>query len=88
MCATLWFWHNRVDYLLRDMTNDEWGIIMDVHDELIIEAPREWLSKAPEILAEIRKEMIDFPEFDVPLEVEAQVSTSSWSRTEPFTIPC
>lgn len=77
---------NRVDLLLETMTNDECGIVLPIHDELVIEVPRKWLSEMEWLVPEIRKVMIDFPIFSVPLDVEAEISTSDWGRMEPYRI--
>lgn len=76
----------RVDRYLAEETGDSWGILMPVHDELIIEAPRQDLPQAPRILRGVRELMIDFPEFEIPMEVEVQISTLNWSVVKPFEI--
>ena len=71
-----------VDRYLRRVTFDEWGILLPVHDELIIEAPRCALPESNRILLGIRQKMIGFSEFSVPMEVEVKISTGSWDHTK------
>lgn len=71
----------RVDDYLKRVTFDEWGILLPVHDELILEAPRCALPESDMILKGIREEMIRFPEFSVPMNVEIKISTGSWDHT-------
>jgi DNA polymerase-1 len=59
-------------------------IIMPIHDELVLQWPRRLLAEARPMLNEIRERMIDFPEFDLPLEVEVQYSTINWAMKKEF----
>lgn len=78
----------RVEKILNDMTGGECGIILPVHDEVIIEVPRDRIEEFNgDVLPVVRKAMIDFPEISVPLEVEAEVSTRDWNTTHEVPIP-
>lgn len=70
----------RVHRLLEGATGGECGLLLPIHDELVIEWPRKRLADAPALWRKIREEMIDFPQFDVPLDVEVQVTTTDWSQ--------
>ena len=71
---------NRVHRYLEDATGGEVGIILPIHDEIVIEYPRERLKDLQDILGSIRDLMVDFPMFNVPLEVDGKISTSSWAK--------
>ncbi len=76
----------RVDRLLQKDLGGKWQILLPVHDEIIIECPRSMLPDSKRILRMIREEMIGFPQFSVPLEVEVEVSTASWADLEEVNI--
>jgi len=73
---------NRVHEYLEDATSGEAGIIMPIHDELIIEYPRDRLTDLREILGEVEALMIDFPEINVPLEIDIERSTRDWTTVK------
>ncbi len=77
---------NRVDQYLLDTTGGEVGIILPIHDEIIIEWPIARLDDAPAGLRDIRVLMVDFPMISVPLEVDCQVSTRNWRELEKYDI--
>jgi DNA polymerase-1 len=74
----------RVHAWLERETDGEAGLLMPIHDELIIEWPRRRLGQAQAGWREIRSLMIDFPQFNVPLDVEVDVSTESWAKKKSF----
>lgn len=76
----------RVDALLRKLTGDRWRLVLPIHDELIISAPREDLRYAPEILQQVRQVMIQIEQMVVPLEVEFGISTASWNQVQEYDI--
>ena len=78
---------NRVHDYLEDATGGEAGIILPIHDEIIVEWPRKRLKESPACLREMRNLMIDFPEFAVPMNVECKMSTADWSRPTKIKIP-
>jgi DNA polymerase-1 len=51
-------------------------ILLQVHDEVIVECPEHETPRAVEIM---RDAMRDMPEIDVPMEVEVRV-TKRWSE--------
>jgi DNA polymerase-1 len=78
---------NRVHRYLEDATGGEAGICLPIHDEIIVEWPRKRLRDAGDCLREIRALMIDFPEFDVPMDVDCKRTTADWSRPAKVKIP-
>ncbi|KKK90039.1 hypothetical protein LCGC14_2727090, partial [marine sediment metagenome] len=77
---------NRVDRYLRRATSGEAAIILPIHDEIIIEWPRERLGEARACLREIRELMIDFPGLRVPLEIEVDLSVRDWASAKEYDI--
>ena len=77
----------RVDRYLESATGGEVNLLLPVHDELIIRYPRKRLGDINDITSGIRREMIDFPQFDLPLDVEASVATVDWESKRKFNIP-
>ncbi len=77
---------NRVNAYLMEVTSDEAGIILPVHDEIIIEWPRKRLKDAPEILRKVCELMTDFPQINVPLSVDIQKTTTDWAHKKNYAI--
>lgn len=61
-------------------------MLLPIHDEIILEYPRELLPDLRQFLQEIREPMIDFSQFSIPLEVEAEIGTYDWEHKEPYRI--
>jgi DNA polymerase-1 len=76
----------RVDKYLREVWNDEIAIWLPVHDELILEIPRKYLSQRDVILREVRNIMLNFKEITVKLNVECRQSTYTWAGAQEFAI--
>lgn len=76
----------RVDELLQRLTGGRWRLVLPIHDEIIISAPREDMPFAKEILRQVREVMISIEQMVVPLEVEFGISTESWNKVEDFDI--
>jgi len=74
----------RVDAYLRKYTGRELCILLPVHDELIIECPRRRLRDARDIMRDIVNLMVDFPEFDVPLDVEIDLVVRDWDHKAAY----
>jgi len=72
----------KVDAYLRKVTKDAAGIILPVHDELVIEVPRTLMAEIPKLLRGIKACMIDFKQFRVPMDVECKRTTSDWAHTK------
>lgn len=70
----------RAHNYLEESTGGEARLILSIYDELVIEYPRNRLGDLHGVLRDVRKLMIDFPRYDVPLEVECKISTSSWEK--------
>lgn len=77
----------RLSRLLAQGTSGEVRLLLPVHDELVIEVPRKRLKDFQGLLPGIRREMIDFPQFSVPLDIEADCVTVNWSRKSHLEIP-
>jgi len=77
----------RVDHYLRSKTNDECGLILPVHDEIVCEFTEYYRTYMGEIMREIRELMIDFGDtFRVPMDVEAEISNENWGSLEELPI--
>ncbi len=76
----------RVDEYLRRATSGEAGMILPIHDEIVIEWPRKRLGELRGCLREIRALMIDFPQVTVPLDVDIELSTRDWATLRPYTL--
>jgi DNA polymerase-1 len=75
----------RVHEYLERATGGELKLLLPIHDELIIECPRNRLGDAREILRQVAHLMTDFPgRFRVPLEVEVDVATTDWAHKNKF----
>ena len=77
---------NRVNDYLMKATSDEAGIILPIHDEIVIQWPRKRLSDAKPILREVCALMVDFPQINVPLTVDIKVSTMDWAHKEDYSL--
>lgn len=73
----------RVDRLLR---GSALCLLLPIHDEIVVQCPRSSIKYLPEVMPEIRRVMIDFPQFSVPLEIEASVCTRDWATKKELAI--
>ena len=62
------------------------GLVMCIHDEIIISLHRSLLNQANHILKMINQIMVTIPEIKVPLEVEWRRSTSTWNKAKNYDI--
>ena len=71
---------------LKKATGGEAGIILTIHDELVIEYPKNRLADLPEIIRGVKNEMIQPGKelLSVPLEVDVEVSLESWEKKEDY----
>ena len=77
----------KVYQCLEESTSGEMGMIMPIHDELIIECPRKRLKDAKSVLQEVARRMVSFPgKFKVPFEVEVDVAPYDWSRKLKYSL--
>ena len=76
----------RVHRFLEKETSGECRLLLPIHDELIVEWPRKRLTDAKACWQKIRELMIDFPQFNVPLEIEVEISTVDWATKEEFSL--
>lgn len=75
----------RVHDYLEAATGGEMKLLLPIHDELIIECPRNRLQDAKEVLKHVGHLMTDFPgRFKVPMKVEIDIATYDWSKKEKF----
>ena len=74
----------RVNDYLREATGGEVAVLLPIHDELVIEAPRKRLKDLPDILDGVRERMVDFPQIDVPLDVDVEYCTADWAHLKDF----
>lgn len=73
----------RVHRYLESELDGEPHLLLPIHDEVIIEWPRELLSDARQHLREVRRLMVDFP-LDAPLDVDVEVATVDWSQKKGY----
>jgi DNA polymerase-1 len=76
----------RVDKYLREKWNDEIALWLPVHDELILEIPRKYLSQRDVILRDVKNIMVNFDEITVKLNVEFKQSTYTWADAQEFAL--
>jgi len=76
----------RVHRYLEKATGGDARILLPIHDEIIIEYPRSMLKDAKEVLCGVREVMIDFEQFDIPLDVDVEMGTFDWEHKETFKI--
>jgi DNA polymerase I len=74
----------RVAALLSTATGGEVQILLPIHDEIIIEYPRKRLAEARGLFRQVREIMVDFPMFNVPLEIDLKVATTDWADKRKF----
>ena len=76
---------NRVHEYLERVTGGEAGLILPIHDELVVEYPRSRLSEAPQIVYDITQLMSDFPTVKIPLDVDVEITTTDWAHKKEYT---
>ncbi len=76
----------RVHNYLERETGGEAGLILPIHDEIVMEYPRKLIRDLDYHMTNIRALMVDFPQFSVPMEVEAEVTTWSWVDKRKYPI--
>jgi len=69
------------DYL-QQQWGDSAGVILPIHDELVIEFDLKLLPRVREIQRDISKVMTDFPRLRVPLKVDWKISRRDWAHLE------
>ena len=75
----------RVHVLLESLTGGECCLLLPIHDELVLEVPRTRLRGfTGDVYPRIRAAMLDFPQFNVPLDVEVEVATTDWEHKKPL----
>lgn len=74
----------RVDDILREETGGECAIILPIHDEIVIEIPEDMLDEFVPVLLKIKEAMCDFPQFDVPMDIDVEICTDDWDHLEDF----
>jgi DNA polymerase-1 len=78
----------KVDAYLESEYNGEVALIPPpTYDELQGTFPRTMnLKKLPKVLREVKRIMCDFPELDVPMDVEFKYTTKSWAEAEEIVV--
>ncbi len=72
-----------VEKVLDKHTGGECGIIITIHDELLIECPRKRMRDFEgDTLPRVIEAMTHFDEVGLPLEVEVEIATRDWENTE------
>jgi len=77
---------NRVHRYLQEHIPDA-RLLLPIHDEIVLEYPTSESQHMDDHLRAMRLLMIDFPMIRVPLEVEAEIATTSWAEKEDLEIP-
>ena len=75
-----------IDTYLSKVWNNEIRMILPVHDEIIIEYPRKYLSEHIGVLHDLNWCMINIPEIEVPLMTEWKIATTNWQDAEGIEI--
>ena len=75
-----------MDEYLRCATGGEAGIILPIHDELIVEWPRARLGEAQGCLRDIIALMVDFPQSSVPLKVDVKIGTRDCASLKKYKV--
>jgi DNA polymerase-1 len=76
----------RVGEYLAEAWGDLAGIILPIHDELVIECHMSLMPKLKEIVHEVTDQMVDAPEMIVPLKVDWQIARRDWAHLEDLAI--
>ena len=72
-------------WLVREF-NNEIRLLLPVHDQFLIEYPRKYFPQRKEILTKIRQIMITIPYITAPLEIEIEMTTTTWDREKEFNL--
>lgn len=72
----------RLYRLFREKYGGDVRLILPIHDELIMEYPRNRLSFQDDFIKVVSKAMTDFKEFKIPLESEWKMTTTTWFNAE------
>ena len=62
------------------------GIILPIHDEIVIEIHKSLKPQVRDILMECRRLMTTDLPFTIPIEVDIEIAKESWDETQPFPI--
>lgn len=77
---------NRVHKIFERDTGGEVKLLLPIHDEIIFEVPRKRLNDMKDVLSTVRNAMLDFPQFDVPLEIDTSITTSNWANKKKWRV--
>jgi DNA polymerase-1 len=75
---------NAVSRYLADETDSDVGIILPIHDELIIEFSRTYLPRLNSIIDDLKVLMTDFPLLKVPMAVKVSIATSCLADAKEY----
>jgi DNA polymerase-1 len=74
----------RLDRWLMEEFNDKIRILLTVHDQFLIEYPRDLLWDREAIVKNIIFLMTDMPEITIPLKVDVEMTTTTWDRAKEY----
>lgn len=77
---------NRVHKYNEHQTGGEVKLLLPIHDEIVLEFPRNRLGELNDYLRDVRRLMIDFPQFNVPMDIGISISTYSWEHKKKLAI--
>jgi DNA polymerase I-like protein with 3'-5' exonuclease and polymerase domains len=61
---------------------DDWKIILNVHDQVTVSVPKRDVKKAMEVL----RQTMESVEFDVPILSEGDTSSTNWDELKPYDV--
>ncbi len=78
---------NRVNSYLSSEVGLDYGIVMPIHDELILSLPRTLSDrKQRRVIGEVASLMTTFPEVSLPLGVECRITETSWADARDYAL--
>ena len=75
-----------VDTYLKNNWSDDVRLMMVIHDEVLLDFPREYMKHKDEILYNCGILMCDMPEIQVPLEVEWKKTLLTWDQAQDYIV--
>jgi DNA polymerase-1 len=74
------------DYIRTEIGDEIGGILLPVHDEIVMEFHRSTLPRLNTILKDIKHIMVSWPEIKVKLNIECSTSMRSWGEGHEYSI--
>lgn len=72
----------RLDKYFKDTWDDSIGMLIPIHDELIIECPRHLMRYRERLFKDVKELMCDFPQFSIPMDIGWKIVTSTWDKAK------